>query len=41
MAMLAPGGGPGVVWNVQIIYRFQFANKIVNYRIVEHSSAGS
>ena len=41
MAMLALGGGPEVVWNVQIIYRFQFASKIVNYHIVEHSSAGS
>lgn len=41
MAMLALGGGPGVAWNVQIIYRFQFASKIVNYHIVEHSSAGS
>ena len=37
--MLALGGGPGVLWNVQIIYRFQFACKIVNYHIVEHSSA--
>ena len=36
MAMLALGGGLGVVWNVQIIYRFQFARKIVNYHIVEH-----
>lgn len=41
MAMLALGGGPGVLWNVQIIYRFQFAGKIANYHIVEHSSAGS
>ena len=36
MAVLALGGGPGVVWNVQIM-----SSKIVNYRIVEHSSAGS
>ena len=38
---IALGGRPGVVWNVQIIYRFQFSSKIVNYRIVEQSSAGS